>query len=169
MKLRLIPTLLLCAFAAAACSREPDPAVQLPQDVREAVQNAPAAPAPPAARTVDVCALLAEADAVAVLGTLTNPPQAQAPQGSLLGGCDYAGAKGSGSVSARPADEFAGTVEYMGKRKPVRQLSALGEAAYATEYGVMVQPAGRSYFLSVFIVGDNGPALTEALARKLKL
>lgn len=169
MKTSPIPTILLCVFAAAACSREPDPAVQVPQDVREAVREVPQAMPAAVSKTVDVCALLAEPDASAVLGKLSQPPQAQTPQGSLLGGCDYFGGKGSGSVSAHPANEFSGTIKHAGKKKPVQALAGLGEAAYATEYGVMVQPAGRSYFLSVFIVGDNGPALTEALARKLKL
>ena len=170
--------LVLITVAAASgvigCGRGSDtPATtmpaQTPETVREAVRNAPATPAAPSAATVDVCALLAESDAVAVLGALSKAPLANAPQGSLLGECEYAGAKGSGSVSAHPADELEGTIEYMGKKKPVQKLSGLGQVAYATDYGVMVQPAGKPYFLSVFIVGDNGPALTEALARKLRL
>lgn len=170
LKRHILAVLSTCVFFSA-CGKQDAAAVpaQTPDAVKQAIATAPTSPQPPAAGAVDVCALLAESDAIAVLGKLSKPPQAQAARGSLLGECEYFGDKGSGTVTAHPADELAGTVEYMGKSKPVRTLPALGAAAYATDYGVMVQPAGKPYFLSVFIVGDDGPALTEALARKLKL
>lgn len=169
----LVSSALACVIGITACGRSSDnPAAsspaQVPQDVREAVRNAPPV-SPPAATSVEVCALLEVSDAVAILGALSKPPEAKPARGSLLGECEYAGAKGSGSVSAHPADELEGTIEYMGKSKPVQTIPGLGAAAYVTDYGVMVQPAGKPYFLSVFMVGDSGPAMTEALARKLKL
>lgn len=169
LALTTVTTALLVSACGQGANSDAPPPAQVPQDVRESLRDAPKTPVPAAAASVDVCALLDETDAAAVLGTLEKPPEAKPARGSLLGECAYTGVKGSGSVSAHPADELAGTVEYMGKSKPVQTLSGLGTVAYATQYGVMVQPAGQTYFLSVFIVGAEGPALTEALARKLKL
>ena len=166
-------TALAAVIGVTACGRgagnsAAGPA-QLPQEVRQAVSDAPKVAQPAAAAPVDVCALMVESDAVSVLGAMSKPPQAKPARGSLLGECDYAGAKGSGSVSAHPADELADTIKSMSKDKATHALSGLGESAWATEYGVMVQPGGKSYFLSIFIVGNDGPAMSEALARKLKL
>jgi hypothetical protein len=155
---------------------------------RDTNQPAPAAPAQPAAppvatptpppampvaaEPVDVCAMVSREDAEAVLGKLMKEPETQAAQGSMLGGCNYMSESGTFMmVSARPAGEFDGTVKYTEKKGPYTEVPGLGEKAYDTTAGVMVQPAGKPYFVVVFAAGGSGAQGSKALelAKKLKL
>lgn len=118
--------------------------------------TAPAAdtPTPAPASGIDVCSLVTREQVEGVLGPLTADPAPQAPQGSLLGGCDYAFEGGMASVSARPAREFDGTVKASGE---ATELAGVGEKAFTTsKAGVLAQPAGTSYFLHVFAMSGTG-------------
>ncbi|HUP91198.1 MAG TPA: hypothetical protein VM074_03050 [Solimonas sp.] len=173
---RFLMTLACTAgLLGAACNREsPAPAqVPVPEAVREAAQAAASNPAParPADKSVDACALLAESDAAAVIGKLAGPPQADKPQGSLLGTCNFTGEQATVALSAYPAEEFDGTLRYARKHETTREIAGVGESAFDTSSGVLVRLAGKPYFLVVFVVKGTAydPPMAEALARKLKL
>ena len=114
--------------------------------------------------------MLDPATVAAAIGPAQAPPKVNPPTGTLLGGCEFTGAKGTASVTAHPADELDGTVRSDLKKGRAKAIAGLGEKAFHTPYGVLVQPAGKSYFLSVFVmVGMNyDAAVSEKLARKLK-
>jgi hypothetical protein len=133
---------------------------------------APAQTPPPAARTVDACALLSRADAESVIGPLSAAPAAKPPQGSLLGECKYSGSgTDSITVTAHPADEFDGTIRYPLKKKQAQAVPGLGEKAFQTPYGLMIQPAGKPYFVVVLVMKgmDFNHDLEQAAGKKLKL
>lgn len=127
---------------------------------------------PLAGAPVEGCALLPEATVVAAIGKLAKPPQPKKPNGSLLGGCEYRSAKASVSITAHPSGELEGTVGSDLKDGKARPIAGLGEKAYQTEFGVLFQPAGKPYFLAVYVLSLQkfayDAALSEALARKLK-
>lgn len=128
-----------------------------------------------AVEPVDVCALLTQADAETLIGALNQAPVAGTPRGSLLGECRYLTASGTSiSLSAHPAREFDGSAEYTAdKKNPAKTIAGLGSKAVQTAYGVMVQPDGQRYFLSVFVLAMPAGAIDGDLslkaARKLKL
>jgi hypothetical protein len=134
-----------------------------------AAAGAPARPL--AGAPVDTCAMLPEAEIVAAIGKLTKPVQARAPNGSLLGSCEYHSARANVSITAHPSDELDGTVASDVKAGKAKAIAALGEKAFQTEYGVMFQPAGKPYFVAVYALSLEkfayDAALSEALARKL--
>lgn len=158
------------AIVLAACGGGESPGksaagAQVPQPVQ-------AVPAPAAARTVDTCAMLSKADAESVIGPLTADPEAKPPRGSLLGECTYAGS-GADSINlaAHPADEFDGTVGYSVKKGEAHAVAGIGDKAFQTPYGLMIQPAGKSYFVVVLVMKglkiDGGAALEAG--KKLQL
>lgn len=173
----LIAALCACSTNLAGCGKNetsnPAPApAQAPAAVQEAVKSAPTAPLPLTAASVDTCALIARADVEAVVGPLAQDPKADTPAGSLLGQCSYYGADASLILSARPAREFDGTVKYAGEKAAVQPVAGLGEKASQTQYGLMIQPAGKAYFLTVVVMRPGGAldgALSVDIARKLKL
>lgn len=173
----LIAILCVGSTISAGCGKNepssPAPApAQAPAAAQEAVKAAPAAPMPLNAASVDTCALIARADVEAVVGPLAQDPKADQPQGSLLGGCDFMTADyTSVSVSARPAREFDATVKYAGEKAALQPVAGLGEKAFQTRYGLMIQPAGKPYFLTVVVLsgGAMNAALSLDIARKLKL
>ncbi len=172
----ILATTIGAALLAACGSKTPEqpaPAAQAPAEVQQAIQEAPATPPPPASRDVDVCALLSKEEAEAVVGKLSTDPTAKPSQGSLLGECDYMAASGTFlMVSARPATEFDATVKYTAKRGATEEIPGLGQKAYLTEAGVMVQPAGKPYFVVVFAAGGQpgtGKKTSVDIAKKLKL
>lgn len=120
---------------------------------------------------VDVCALLDSADALAVAGKLYKEPSAQPAQGSLLGQCDYMGDKAMLMVSARPSAEYRGTVDYAAKKGGAKPMEGLGSAAEMTPMGLMIQPAGKPYFIVVYTMagGKFDEAAALAIGRKIKL
>jgi hypothetical protein len=85
---------------------------------------------------VDVCELVSADDISEATGTDFSEGQPLAPEGSLLGGCDFAADDASMfvSVSARPADEYEGTVEASGNQE---ELDDIGNAAAWTDAGVL--------------------------------
>lgn len=156
----------------AACGKSPDPAPAPTPPVAEAPSSNMQPPAMPVtAEPVDTCAMLSKEDAEAILGKLMQDPEAHPAQGSLLGQCNYMTQTGTlAMVSARPAAEFQATVDYTAKKAPYKEIPGLGEKAYDTSVGVMVQPAGEPYFVVVFAAG-GGAASAKAveIAKKLKL
>jgi hypothetical protein len=168
---------MLCgaALVAACGNKSPEqaaPLAQAPAEVQQAMQTAPAQPLPPPPVTVDACAMLSKADAESVIGALSAEPQAKPPQGSLLGECNYAGSEADSiNVSVHPADEFESTIRYSAKKGEAQPVEGLGEKAFQTPYGLMIQPAGKSYFVVVIVVKGaaiNGDAALAA-GKKLKL
>ena len=127
---------------------------------------------PLAGAPVEGCALLPEATMVAAIGKLAKPPQPKKPNGALLGGCEYRSARASVSITAHPPAELDGTVDSDLKSGKARPIAGLGEKAYQTEYGVLFQPAGKPYFLAVYVLSLQkfayDAALSEALAQQLK-
>lgn len=169
--------LLPAAFAGlVACGKPADPApAQLPT---AAVAAAPAeavnAPPPPSAlagEPVDTCAMLDAATATQSLGALITPPQAQEAQGSLLGGCNYMGDKGMLMLTARPDAEYRATVDFASKKGGARAVEGLAGEATVTLAGLMLQPAGKPYFLVIYplINGKFDEALAVRLAGGLKI
>lgn len=166
MHIAKLLTLLAVAGVVAACDK--------PQTAAEATPPAAAAPATaasPRGEAVDTCALLEAEAAAQAIGALATPPEAQTPQGSLLGGCNYMGAGGIVMLTARPADEYAATVDYAASRGAAKAIDDLPGIASLTSAGLMLQPAGKPYFLVVYpLIGgafDESAALQ--LARALKL
>ena len=124
------------------------------------------------AAPVDTCKLLSKPDAEALVGALSAQPEAEAAQGSLLGMCTWAGAKGRFSVAARPAAEFDDTIRSLQRRKKQADaVPGLGAKAYQTRSGLMVQPQGKPYFLQVlaFKGAKRDAGLAVEGARKLGL
>jgi hypothetical protein len=122
--------------------------------------------APAAAAAVDTCAFVSKDDVEKVLGSkLMADPDKQAATGSMLGGCSWMTDKGViGTVSARPAAEYDGTV---GMDKDAKDLAGVGERAKMTKYGALVQPAGKPYFMQVMVManGGNDEAKTTELSK----
>lgn len=135
------------------------------------VANAPAAPTGINGTTVDTCALLDDAAAAGSVGTLIKGPEAQTAQGSLLGGCNYMGERGLLMITARPAAEYQGTVDYAAKKGRSRPVDDLPGSASLTSSGLMLQPSGKPYFLVIYplIGGKFDDTAALALARALKL
>lgn len=177
MKTAKTLTLILSLATLAACNpNEPaTPAATTPA-------AAPAAAMPPAevlsaptpaglnGETVDTCAMLDAAAAAQSLGSLLKDPEAQAPQGSLLGGCNYLGDKGMVMLTARPAAEFQATVDYAARRGGAKAVTVAGGDARQTPVGLMFQPAGKAYFLVVYplVSGKFDEAVALQLATQLK-
>jgi hypothetical protein len=103
-------------------------------------------------------------------GALVAAPESQAAQGSLLGGCNYMGENGILMLSARPASEYTATVAYAERNGGARTLEGLPGAASLTSVGLMLQPAGRPYFLVVYplVSGKFDEGVAQQLARNLK-
>ena len=173
----ILTVLIASAACLTACggnnsSGQNPAAAQVPAEVRQAVQAAPAQPAPPSAKTVDTCAMLSKADAESVIGALTADPQVGPARGSLLGQCTYPAGRGDSiTISAHPADEFDGTVGYSSKSNSAQPVADLGGKAFQTPYGLMIQPAGKPYFIAVLVMKSLNidSAAGVAVAKKLKL
>lgn len=97
------------------------------------------------AAPVDVCAMLPQAEAQAVVGKIKNVTTMK-PQGSLLGECTFEGANGTLSMAARPAGEYEPTVREASPSEPVQGLAG---KAVKSKYGLLYQPSGKPYFLQV--------------------
>ncbi len=176
-KTRTPPIVVGLLLALAACGDPGSPAEALakaPPIVAAAlpaeVRDAPAAPATPSGQAVDTCALLDAAAAAGSVGALAKPPEAQVPQGSLLGGCNYLGDRGMLMLTARPAGEFAGTVAYAGKRGGLKAVEGLAGSASLTSMGLLLQPAGKAYFLVLYplLGGRFDEAAAVQLAHQVK-
>lgn len=154
---------------AAPAAAEAAIVAGVPEEAHEALAAAP--PAGVNGKPVDVCALIDSADAIAVAGKLYKEPTAQPAQGSLLGQCDYMGDKAMLMVSARPSAEYKGTVDYAAKKGGAKAMEGLGSAADMTPMGLMIQPAGKPYFIMVYTMagGQFDEAAALAIGRKLKL
>ena len=120
------------------------------------------------AAPVDVCALLPQAEAQSVVGKIRNVTTMK-PQASLLGECTFDGANGTLSMAARPAGEYEATVK---EAAPAEAVQGLAGKAVKTRFGLLYQPAGKSYFLQVIArrAGKDDMDMALALdgARKLK-
>jgi hypothetical protein len=187
MTKRLLPVIGLClvsmacgkkeapaAAAAPAAAPASAPAAEMSAETAKdaaavAAANAPSAPLPMNGATVDVCGLVSRADVESVLGALNDEPKPSTPQGSLLGGCEYHGTKiVLLTVSAHPAGEYHGTVDYAMKKGKAEAVAGLGKEAAMTEYGLMVQPVDKPYFLSIFGAGGDYRPLAKELVGKMK-
>lgn len=171
----LVPFAVLAVLPLATGCKNEKPATASAPSATAPAATAPAKPAEAAAKPapmqaaaepVDVCSLITREEASKALGGEASEPQADKPQGSLLGGCSYT-ATGKGmkflNVSARPAGEWDGTVKAYEELQPV---SGIGEAAqYSAKLGMLVKPAGKSYFLHVMAMPGNDKAVVEAAAK----
>jgi hypothetical protein len=129
---------------------------------------------PPAGGTsgdaVDVCSLIAPVDISEALGTEFDIGTAGQPQGALLGQCDFSPVDITTaevslvSISARPANEYEGTVEVSGNATP---LDGFSVDANQTDAGVMLNYP--DFMIVVLAVGANGidGEAAEAVARAL--
>ncbi|WP_406069382.1 hypothetical protein [Micromonospora sp. NBC_01638] len=105
------------------------------------------------AEPVDTCALFTADDFASVVGKPAGQPEKQEPQGSLLGGCTYLSKDVTVSVyvTARPGREWDDSVKAHGDVS----VSGVGEKAFwADNVGLLVQPAGKPYFLQVLAMPD---------------
>jgi hypothetical protein len=159
------------AAAQASAAIADAVAKNLPPEVAQAVEGAKSAGgAPVNGAPVDVCALLDQADAEAVLGKLSEPPKPGTPTGSLLGECTWQStSKGFSmlTISARPAAEFKDTLDLATKSAPGKAIAGLGAEASQTRMGLMIKLADKPYFLT--LLGTPKDPEKEAIARKLKL
>jgi hypothetical protein len=141
-------------------------ATGVPSEVLTAAPPASVSGAP-----VDTCAMLDSASALSVIGKPYKEAEAQPAQGSLLGQCNWFGDKGMLMLSARPAVEYKGTVDYAGKKGGATPVDGLGSAASMTGSGLMIQPEGKPYFVIVYSMagGKFSEASALDIGRKLKL
>ncbi|MER7009502.1 hypothetical protein ABT297_41545 [Dactylosporangium sp. NPDC000555] len=143
---------LVGALALAGCGGSDEPAVGTPPAAPTAAQ---AGGGPVAAEPVDTCALFTPADAATVLGKQGLQPTSRKAEGSLLGGCNYTSADGTGAdITARPAKEWDATKKaYNGT-----PVSGVGkEAVWADKVGLLVLPEGKPYFLHVLVIAKVAP------------
>lgn len=122
------------------------------------------------AAPVDVCAMLPQPEAQAVVGKIRNVTSMKA-QGSLLGECTFEGAQASLSMAARPAAEYEATVAAASdKGKAPEPAQGLAGKAVKSKYGLLYQPSGKPYFLQMIgRRGDNEDmAIALEGAKKLK-
>lgn len=181
-KLSLVAAaLILCACGQKSETPAPQAAqtsapAEVPAEVQEVAAAAqvgtlPAAPSGLNGQPVDTCAMLDRATVEKVAGTLFKDPEAAKPTGSLLGQCDYIGPDAMVMLSARPASEYQGTVDYSSKKGGAKPVEGLAGPATSTNVGLMLQPPGKDYFLVVYALSQgafNENAAIE-LARALKL
>ena len=128
-----------------------------------AAANANAAP-------VDVCAMLPGPDAESLVGKLRNVTSMK-PQGSLLGECSFEGANATLSIAARPSAEYEATIaEVSVKGKAPDAAQGLAGRAIKSKYGLLYQPAGKSYFLQMIgrRGGNEDVTLAIEAAKKLR-
>jgi hypothetical protein len=179
------PALLCCAAAVllCACGKSSSPTEPAPSQVQSQAKAAAVAAGVPAealngqppagvsGAVVDACAMLDRAAAAALVGALVKEPEADTPRGSLLGGCKYQGAQALLTLSAHPAGEYQGTLDYTGKNGSAKPVAGLGAQAAMTPYGLMIQPAAKPYFVVVYVMKNFKFDETAALAagHQLKL
>lgn len=109
---------------------------------------------------LDVCSWYTTDDAAAVLGKPVPKAVAGKAQGSLLGKCDFSTGEGSAiSISARPADEYQGSVDAVDGTK----VANLGSGAAFSDSGLLVQPAGKDYFIQIIAMPEPGKFGDEAM------
>lgn len=169
---------LLATVTLTSCKESPsaaDAAAEMPPAAAAALPveavAAPAAPSGVNGTPVDTCSMLDAAAAAASVGVLFDAPVADRPQGSLLGGCKYMGDRGILMLSARPANEYAATVDYASRNGGAKPVTDLPGTASLTTAGLMLQPADKPYFLVVYplVGGKFDDTLALQLARQLKL
>jgi hypothetical protein len=167
LSLLALATLAGCGKADTSTASLPAPAAAV---VPAVVAAAPPSPAGVNGQPVEACTLLDAEVAAQSLGALVAAPESQAAQGSLLGGCNYMGENGILMLSARPASEYTATVAYAERNGGARTLEGLPGAASLTSVGLMLQPAGRPYFLVVYplVSGKFDEGVAQQLARNLK-
>lgn len=168
-----VPVLLLVGCKKEESGQAPAMTQEAKETMKAAEAARPATPPAPTAGPVDVCALLSRADAEAVMGPLADEPTRDQAQGSMLGGCNFASPQGaSASISARPAREYQGTVDYATRREPGTTVEGVGtEAIFIPKTGMFVRFADQPYF--VHILASKTPGtwdkdLSVELAKKLK-
>lgn len=106
-----------------------------------------AAPAP-----VDVCSFVTP-DVVSVIGPVKGEPTKLDASGSLLGGCSYPLETGMASVQARPSREYSMT----GNRGEPKDVAGVGQSAkFSAKTGLVVELAGKPYFLHVMVMTTKG-------------
>lgn len=170
-KLSLVAVVLL----SVACKKKEESAPAAPAEKPAATAPAPAEGAPAAAAptpaapaaaaaTVDACALMPKDKVEAILGKLDTDLMAGTPRGSDLGSCTVGSAKGAAMVGARPAGEFDATAKYA---KNGHDVAGVGEKAVMTDSGMLVQVAGKPYFLQVTVMDMKTTKQDEALATAL--
>jgi len=161
-----------CGREASAPAADPS-ASEETQGVLQAAQEAQkAAPRPTTAEPVDVCAMLSKEDVEAEVGPLASDPSVDSAAGSFLGGCTFVTANGAAiNVSARPAHEYEGTVEYATRRGPAEKVADVGTEAVFTKVGLFVKYDDAPYFIQVLAAKTPGvwdKELSAELAKKLK-
>jgi hypothetical protein len=142
--------------------------------LRNALAGAALALALPAvAGPVDLCTLLGKADIDAVLGGPAGKAMPMPSEDPLRDECMYVRAdqKMMLDIGTRPASEFDSIPQRQPKDKPAVAVAGLGQKAFQTPDALLVQPAGKPYFLMLAVTGEQGLDVgkTRLLASKLKL
>lgn len=122
---------------------------------------------------VDVCGLFTGDDFAATFGAPPAAPgEALDAQGSLLGGCSYAGSDGQFvMIQARPASEWDGTVAMYGGAPAA---GASMDTSFEAAIGLLAAFDGQPWFAHIMVsqdpgVWDEGISVTvaEAMAAHL--
>lgn len=169
-KILAIPAACSLGLLLGAC--EDKPSVNAPAATAP-VAVATKAPAPPAAKVpVDGCELLPLAEVAAIIGPI-SASGVKKGEGPMNANCAYVTDDKSGRLTATvmPSDYLRSSLEQLDQQgKPAKPLSGVGEKAFETIWGVMIQPAGKPYYLVLHVSkeGKDGKALGVELAKKLK-
>jgi hypothetical protein len=158
----ILSAMVVCSLVGCGKKKEEPKATTETKGVSlDTSKPGPAAPTPAAAATsVDTCSFVSKEDMEKLLGgPLAADPEKQEATGSFLGGCNFTTAKGpSAMVSARPAGEFDATAGGDAKDVP-----GVGEKAKMTKYGLLVLPAGKSYFMQVMVMDGTKTDETKSI------
>lgn len=170
--MRVVLLALLVTFAACGKKKEGGESSSTKTTETKSADTPPADPtmpppsAPAAASAVDPCEFVTTDQIKTLLGADPEPAEKNAATGSMLGGCNWRDKdfKTMLSVQARPAGELEATAKYAKNQK---EIPGLGEKAYMTDAGIMVQPAGKPYFLHVMAMAGGQVKQDEAKATEL--
>jgi hypothetical protein len=142
---------------AAACSKKHDD---------HKASETPTAAAPTERATtgdpVDTCALVPKDKLEAIVGPIGGRYEPDMPaRGSLLGTCSGVAQKGSVAISARPSTEWDKNVK---TASGGHDVAGLGDKAYMTSRALLVQPAGKPYYLRISFVAAGSGTPDEAIS-----
>lgn len=156
MRSTVLAVVLFCSLFACKGKEDKAPAPTT------APTSDPAVPAVAPQTGIDVCGFGTKEQVEAAIGKLTADPKAQAVEGSLLGGCEYATEGGTAMVSIRPFNEFEATVKVA---EDTTEIPNIAEKVLASKKtGVYAKVSGMRYFFHVMVMGANGLDNDKAVA-----
>jgi hypothetical protein len=149
---------------AAACGKKTN------HDDKASEKPTTTAAAPAADRAtngdpVDTCALVPKDKLEAIVGPIGGRYEPDMPaRGSVLGTCTGVAQKGSVAISARPAAEWDKDVK---SATDGHDVANLGEKAFMTSHALLVQPAGKPYYLRIGFVTAGSGKPDEAISTEI--